>query len=761
MYVADTAVARCLTAVRQAVGDSGTTQRVIQTRHGQGYRFVVPVREHAEEAPGADALEGLPVRAPGSAPAASVGAALQDPLGETSPAWDRASGERKLVTLLYATLPPGLGQGLELDALHECLHEMERSLRRTVEPYGGVLQHLSLDGATVLFGAPLAYEDHAQRAVLAAVALGQDAGSGAALGIGVHTGLVVVELGGAPPSGPVTVVGDVPTVATALAQQAPPGTILVSAATARLVEAVGPLEACPPLAIAGQPAPVAAYRVGVTEVPLGGRQVPRNERGWSPFTGRAAELSLLQSRWMQAQQGYGQVIGIVGEPGIGKTRLLREFRQTLAATVPYYTGACQSYGSATPYGPLRDLLRQQCGLTVTDAPAEWRAKVAARLQVLGLAPETSAPFLLDLLGGPDAHAPGAALSPQARKTRTFAVLHQLFLEGSRQQPLILAIENLHWLDATSTDYLTEMVERLGRVPLLLLLSYRPEYQHPWRVPSYATQLALPPLGPEDSQRILRAALGRTPLQASGQRQLLAQAGGNPLFLEELAQVVKEQGAGAEALRVPDTLQAVLAARIDRLPAGAKRLVQTAAVIGTAVPVRLLQAVVGLPEERLHEYLQQVQAAELLYETRLLPEPEYTFKHTLMQEVAYTALPRARRREVHERTAQAIEALFGHRLEEHYSELAHHYSHSSNTAKAVDYLQLAGRQAVQRSALVEAISHLTQGLDSAHQPAIHPGARPAGAGRARGARASVDGHPGLCSPGGSPHLCAGSGVVQSG
>jgi adenylate cyclase len=630
-------------------------------------------------------------------------------------------GERKLVTLLHAALPPALGRGLDLDALHECLHGVETYIRRTVEPYGGVPQHLTPDHAVVLFGAPIAYEDHAQRAVLAAWALGQqwpahaaalDQASevGSSLGMGVHTGLVVVETAGASPAVPTAVVGDVPAVAAALAHRAMPGTILVSAATARRGEALAHLEALPPLAVAGQPAPMAAYCVVVLRPPLG-LQAQRGERGWSPFTGREAELALLHSRWAQAQQGYGQVVGIAGEPGIGKTRLLREFRQHLAAPAsPYLTGRCQSYGTATPYLPLLDLIRQQCGSTVTDDPEVCRAKVEARLQALGLAQEDCAPFLLDLLGVPSAREQETALSLQARKTGTFAALHQLFLEGSRQQPLILEIENLHWMDATSTDYLTELVERLGRAPLLLLLSYRPEYQPPWRSPSYATQIALTPLGHAASQRVLRAALGRTPLQTAVQQQFLAKAGGNPFFLEELAQMVKEQGEDPEALRVPDTIQAVLAARIDGLPAGAKRLLQTAAVIGTDVPVRLLQAVMVLQDDTLQAQLQQVQVAELLYETRLLPERTYTFKHVLTQEVAYQSLVRRVRQQLHGQIAEVLTASFSEVVATQPEVLAQHYTEAGLVAAAIVYWQRAGQRAMQHSAPREAISHLTTALE---------------------------------------------------
>ena len=302
---------------------------------------------------------------------------------------------------------------------------------------------------------------------------------------------------------------------------------------------------------------------------------------------------------------------------------------------------------------------------------------------------------------------------------------------------------------------------------------------PWLRKSYATQIALAPLTSQESLRLVHATFHTELVPAALVQRLLAQAEGNPLFLEELMQGLVEQGVCVRtpegrvtlteawrtrpltAIQLPPTVQGVLTARIDRLPAEAKALLQTLAVIGPTCSWNLLRQVVEVPDTALHQRLGALQEAELLYERPAVPEPEYVFKHALTQEVAYTALPRARRWEVHERTAQAIEDLFSHRLEEHYSELAYHYSHSQNTTKAVDYLQRAGRQAVQRSALVEAISHLTQGLDAAHQPARHPRAHPAGTRRTRDARASVDGYPRLCGPGGRTHLCAGAGVVRSG
>ena len=298
----------------------------------------------------------------------------------------------------------------------------------------------------------------------------------------------------------------------------------------------------------------------------------------------------------------------------------------------------------------------------------------------------------------------------------------MLLRESQVQPLLLVCEDLHWLDTETQALLDSLVESLPVAQILLLVTYRPEYQHGWGSKTYYTQLRLAPLPPASTAEILQALLGDDPSLAPLSALLIARTAGNPFFLEESVRTLVETGVLAgetgayrlaqplQSIQVPATVQAVLAARIDRLSPEAKRLLQTAAVIGTEVPGPLLTAIADLPDTELHRHLTYLQAAEFLYETCLFPELEYTFKHALTQEVAYNALLLERRRGLHERTGQAIEALFPSRLAEHYGALAHHYSCSGNAGKAVEYLQRAGQQAVQRSAYAEAISHVTTALD---------------------------------------------------
>jgi len=735
-FISDVTLDSCIAVARRAVGDSGRAQRVIQTRHRQGYRFVaaVAVRRHP---PLADVLPASPTRHAQPEPARGDGLAAAPLPGETRsglaappvvlaplhpPRQRPVAGEQKLVTVLVGTLAPAAtwAQDLEPEALHQALQAWFALLLEEVQRYGGTLQRVEEDGVLALFGAPVAHEDHAWRAVLAALGLhhrlrtaGVDlavlSGEASAVRLGLHTGRIVLSSLGDDLRLTYTSVGDTTQRAAWLAHHAGPGTILVSETTARLVPDAVRLEVCPPVPIPGQTAPSPVYEV----LGFAPRRVPLLMYGARPlsrFVGRELELATLEAVRTRVEGGQGQVVGVVGEPGMGKTRLIAEFWQRLGATrVTYLEGRCVSYGQAIPYLPVGDLLRHACGLSETDSPATVAATVHQQVRESGMDPEAAAPYLLHLLGMPDAAARLAGRSPQEIRAQTFATLHQLLLQGQPGQPRLLVVENLHWIDPTSQAYLAEVVERVAGVPVLVLVTFRPGYRPLWMEKSYATQVALPRLRPEDSRCVVQAVLPATQLPEHLMQDILAKAAGNPLFLEELAWTVREHGAHRRALEVPDTVQAVLAARIDRLPPEAKALLQTAAVIGTEVPVPLVQAVAELPVGTLQQSLTHLQTAEFLYETHLFPEHVYTFKHALTQEVAYGSLLQERRRALHARIVTALEALAGGQMGEQVDLLAHHALRGEVWAKALAYCRQAGEKALARSAHREAVGSFEQAL----------------------------------------------------
>ena len=416
---------------------------------------------------------------------------------------------------------------------------------------------------------------------------------------------------------------------------------------------------------------------------------------------------------------------------MGKSRLLAEWRQQLPAHgVTYLEGRCLSYGSATPYLPVLDWLRVHCGITPADGDDAITAKVGGRLQAVGLEPDREAPYLLHLLGVEAATVQVAGSSPEALKAHTLATLRQLWLKSSQQHPLILAVEDLHWSDPTSEEFVASLVEGLPGAAILVLGTYRPGYRPAWLEKSYATQLTVPPLSAQDSVQVVQAVLQHETVPPPLAEALLAKAQGNPFFLEELAQTLVEQDVGQGAptgqsprpqssvpdLQLPPTVQAVLAARIDRLAPEAKRLLQTAAVVGMDVPVPLLQAIAELPEAALHQGLAHLQAAEFLYETHRFPEPTYTFKHALTQEVAYDSLLLERRRGLHARIVEVLEALAPEQVAEQVDRLAHHAVRGEVWGKAVTYCQQTGTRAWDRAAFREAVVSYEQALQAlAHLP----------------------------------------------
>ncbi len=436
----------------------------------------------------------------------------------------------------------------------------------------------------------------------------------------------------------------------------------------------------------------------------------------------------------QARTGHGQIVGVMGEPGVGKSRLFHEFVRAYGRTPLLVLETFSvSHGKAYAYLPLIELLKNYFHLTLQDEERRRREKVTGKVLTLDHSLEDTLPYLFALLGIAEPTSSLAQMDPQIRRRRTFEAIKRLLVRESLNQPLVLIFEDLHWLDSETQAFLTLVSESVATAKILLLVNYRPEYQHAWGSKTYYTQLRLDPLRQEDAQELLTALLGDVgATHASPLRQfILEKTEGNPFFMEEIVQALVEQGVLSDPRRVgtahlnvgatgrsplptdlhlPPTVQGVLASCIDRLPQEEKALLQTLSVIGKEFSLSLLKKVVERPDDELQPMLSHLQAAEFIYEQPAFPEVEYIFKHALTQEVAYTSVLMERRRALHERTAQAIEQLFHNRLEDHYGELAHHYTRSGNTEKAVEYLHLAGQQAVQRSANAEAINHLTAALE---------------------------------------------------
>jgi DNA-binding NtrC family response regulator/predicted ATPase/class 3 adenylate cyclase len=633
---------------------------------------------------------------------------------EPSPGW-----EQKLVAVLAIDLnfPMVTGFAALPYEPRTVARRWEQTIAEKVQEFGGVLLQRTASPLMAIFGLLQTLDQLPQRAVQTALAIRKlvaeaQAAAGQepvpAVRQALHLGTLLVEGQAHERAVPSPLAGETRSVAVRLLGHAGPREVLVSPQLGRLVTGWCVLQARPGPAGGGQPDQIGAYSVEGLVSPHS-PLVGLGARVLSPFVGRERELTMLQELLVQVEEGRGQVVGIVGEPGMGKSRLLYEFRQRLTGKrVTYLEGRCLSYGSAIPYLPVLDLLRDHCGINEADSVEALVEKVHVSLQEVGMAPDEWAPYLLFLLGVQAETERLAAMPPEMLKARTIETLRQLWLHRSRQQPLILAVEDLHWIDETSDAFLTALVEKMGGAPLLLLATYRPEYRLPWLGRSYVTQVALPPLAPQDSLCVVRAVLQTEQVPDRLARMILTKGEGNPFFLEELGQTLVEQG--GDELQLPPTVQGVLAARIDRLAAETRALLQTLAVLGRECALSLLTQVVDQPEAALQRQLLDLQAAELLYEQPGLPVPKYVFKHVLTQDVAYASLPQERRREVHERAAQAVEMLFHDRLGEHYSALAHHYSRSGNTAKAVYYLQQAGHQAEQRSAYAEAISHLIRALE---------------------------------------------------
>jgi class 3 adenylate cyclase len=599
---------------------------------------------------------------PPAAPAAPAGpAGVQPPLAYT-PAYlvekiltarPALAGERKLVTVLFADLKDSteLIRGLDPEAAQQLLDPALHGMMDAVHRFEGTVNQVLGDGIMALFGAPLAHEDHALRACYAALAMQtamraytdevrRNRGLELRMRVGLNSGGVVVRAIGNDLHMDYSAVGETTVLAARMEQTAMPGTIRLSAATLRLVEGLVRVTVLGPVPVKGLAEPVEVFEL-VGASPLRRRLQAAAARGLTPFVGRQHELAAVHHALAQAQAGHGQVVALVGEAGVGKSRLVYEVvhsHRTQGWRV--LESASVSYGKATPYFPAIDLLKRYCHVDDGDDVRTIRAKVTGQIVTLDETLQDVLPALLALLDVLPDESPFGHLDPSQRRQRTLEALRRVLLRESQVQPLLLVFEDLHWIDSETQTLLDRLIESLPTASLLLLVNYRPEYQHAWGRKTFYTQLWLDPLPPASAEVFLTRLLGDDPSLTPLLPLFMARTAGNPFFLEESVRTLIETAvlvgspgayrlaAPLQELPVPATVQAVLAARIDRLAPEEKGLLQTAAVLGTDVSFALLRAIADVPEAALHRSLAHLQAAEFLYETRLFPEPEYTFNSML-------------------------------------------------------------------------------------------------------------------------------------
>ncbi len=591
-------------------------------------------------------------------------------------------GERKQVSVVFCDIVASSALAAELgpEEFHLVIDRFFQAALAEVHRYEGTVNQFLGDGFMALFGAPIAHEDHARRAVLAA--LGIVARAEVRIRIGINSGLVVVGAIGDDLRVDYTAFGDTTVLAARLQAAAPPGAVLVSQRTAGLVRGYFQLEEIAPVQVKER-------TVRPLRVTGPGTRTARIAAGdeLSPFTGRDRELAELQRVLEIVVDGEGQVVGLGGDPGLGKSRLALEFRRLAEPHAAVLEGRCLSYGASIAYLPLFELVRNACGIAADDAPDRVGTKIELRIKALEL--EVSLAHYLRHAFGVMAAAPGlAGLDPQAIRARTFEALRRLLVAQSGRRPLVVLVEDLHWIDQTSQEFLAEFTGELPSVPIMLLVTYRPGYSPPWIGKSFTSQLALRPLSAAASEKIVASILGRGDLAAAA---AIAERGeGNPFFLEELTRATRDKVADTEGASVPATVQQVLAARIDRLSADQKAAIQVAAVLGREFSLDLAEEVWG-GHVSLEARLQELKGLEFLRERHDPAERTFVFKHALTREVAYDGMLQARRRELHGRAGAALEHSQAYRFE-HCELLAYHYSRSADPARAIPHLTIAGDRA---------------------------------------------------------------------
>jgi len=642
-------------------------------------------------------------------------------------------GERKLVTVLFADVADytSMSEKLDPEEVHQIMDGCFKILMDEIHRFEGTINQFTGDGVMALFGAPVAHEDHAQSACHAALsiqkALGRygeglrdEHGINFKMRIGLNSGNVVVGSIGDDLRMDYTAIGDTTNLASRMEGMAKPAQSMVSENTYTLVRDFFEFKPLGKVEIKGKKEALESYEL-IKSSEVETRIEAAALRGLSKFIGRGREMETLEEAFEKTQSGSGQVIGVVGEAGVGKSRLLLEMRNMLPQGGHIYLeGRCLHYGGSMAYLPILDILRSYFDIKEGDIESAIKEKIQEKIHQLDERLKTVLPSfqeIMSLMVDDDAY---LQLEPSVKKIRTFEAIGDLLVRVSETQPLVLAVEDLHWIDKISEEFLGYLIDSLANTHILLILLYRPEYTHQWERKSHYSRIGMDQLSTRSSTELVEVILEGGEVVPELRELILGRAGGNPLFVEELTQSLLENGSierkeheyilsrHALEIEVPDTLQGIIAARIDRVDESLKRVMQLASVIGREFAYRILQTIMGMREE-LKSSLIKLQGLEFIYEKSLFPELEYIFKHALTQEVAYHSLLHKRRKVIHEKIGKAIEELYPDRLEEYYELLAYHYMRSDNRGKAIEYLDRTNRRAAKLNAMEEAKVYFEQAM----------------------------------------------------
>ena len=652
-------------------------------------------------------------------------------------------GERKLVTVLFADVAnyTSMAEKLDPEIVHQIMDGCFNILMNETHKYEGTINQFTGDGIMALFGAPISHEDHAQKACHAALSIQNsiaeygkkitnDLGINFKMRIGINSGPVVVGAIGDDLRMDYTAIGDTTNLASRLENMTKPGTVLVSGNTYKLARDFFEFQSRDQLKIKGKETPKQAYQL-IKPSSIETRLQASSIKGLTKFVGRKKSMAALKEALKKVTTGAGQVVGVVGEAGVGKSRLLLEFRNLL--TQRFYTyleGRCLHFGGSMGYLPFMDILRSYFEIEEGDREPLIKKKMAEKMAKLDKNLESDLPPFMDLISIKVEDEEFIKLGPQQKKERTFESVRNLLIRVSQEKPLILAVEDLHWIDKTSEEFLNYLIGSLSSTNILLILLYRPEYIHQWGSKSYYLKIGLNQLTIQSSADLVQAILEGGEVNPELRELVLSRTSGNPLYIEELTHSLLENGSiqkkdyqfvlsGKDSeILVPDTIQGIIASRMDRLEDNLKRTMQVASVIGRDFAFRILQTITGLRKD-LKAHILNLQGLEFIYEKNLFPELEYIFKHALTQEVAYNSLLHKRRKEIHEKIGNAIEQIYPERLEEFYEMLAYHFDQGQVWHRAVEYQVKAGTKARHGYLLQTALDNFNRAKEiiEKHEPDV--------------------------------------------